>query len=290
MMSMVVKIILALIVLINGLFVYNFVKDLKNNQQALWAENGNPYVIAFSQFVIYFLSTFGISDFAIGASLYPKMNWVPAKKLPGTLNTACVIPVATMALAYITSIEVSLATLIVAIGSQVLGAFLSPRFVVKLPEKTIKICVIIGLLVAGALILFGKLGWMPSGGTATGLEGSKLILLGVLSFIFGALNNIGVGSYPLTMATVYALGLDPKIAFPIMMGACTFSVPVGSMEFIKLDSYSRKITLFSATTGVIGVLIAVFVVKGLNVEMLQWLVVVVILYSALSLMLSLSDS
>lgn len=78
---------------------------------------------------------------------------------------------------------------------------------------------------------------------------------------------MGIGSYPLTMATVYALGLDPKIAFPIMMGACTFSVSVGSIEFIKLDSYTRKITLISATAGVIGVLIAVFLVKGLDVVM-----------------------
>ncbi|WZU00935.1 hypothetical protein MGH68_15810 [Erysipelothrix sp. D19-032] len=57
-------------------------------------------------------------------------------------------------------------------------------------------------------------------------------------------NNIGIGSYALTSATVYALGMSPLVAFPIMMGACTFSVPIGSMQFIKLDSYSRKITLF----------------------------------------------
>ena len=52
------------------------------------------------------------------------------------------------------------------------------------------------------------------------------------------------------MVTVYMLGLNPVAAFPIMMGACTFSVPVGSVQFIKLDDYSRKITLFTATFGV----------------------------------------
>jgi uncharacterized membrane protein YfcA len=100
---------------------------------------------------------------------------------------------------------------------------------------------------------------------------------------YGALNNVGIGSYALTMATVYAFGLNPGIAFPIMMGACTFSVPIGSMQFIKFDSYSRKITLYAAIFGSIGVLFAAFIVKSLDVSMLQWIVVVVIIYSAFTI-------
>lgn len=88
----------------------------------------------------------------------------------------------------------------------------------------------------------------------------------------------------LTMVTVYLLGLNPIAAFPIMMGACTFSVPVGSVQFIKLDDYSRKITLFTATFGVLGVLVAVFLVKQLNTYLLNWLVVIVLLYSAYTML------
>ncbi|MDN6327627.1 MAG: hypothetical protein L0J48_06325, partial [Alkalibacterium sp.] len=156
-------------------------------------------------------------------------------------------------------------------------------FVVKLPKNTIKKFVIAGLIVAGGLILAGKLGVYPSGGNKTSLQGFSLIMLGVLSMIYGALNNIGIGSYALTMATVYAFGLNPAVAFPIMMGACTFSVPVGSIQFVKLNSYSRKITFFSATFGVIGVLVAAFLVKGLNTNVLQWVVLGVILYSVISM-------
>lgn len=284
---MIVPVILTLIVLINGLFAIQFSRDVVRHKDTVMSEPGNPIAMGISQFLIYFFSTFGISDFAIGASLYPKMKWVKAKDLPGTLNTACVIPVAVMALAYISSINVGLATLIVAIATQVLGAYLSPRYVVKLPVKTIKVMVSIGLLIAAGLILAGKFNFFPSGGEATALTGVKLVALGILSFVFGALNNIGIGSYALTMATTYALGLNPAVAFPIMMGACTFSVPVGSMQFIKLQSYSRKITLFSATLGVIGVLIAVFVVKNLDVAQLQWVVIAVILYSAVTMLMSL---
>ena len=127
---------------------------------------------------------------------------------------------------------------------------------------------------------------IPSGGTATELTGAKLIIAAILLFIYGALNNIGIGSYALTMATVYALGLNPAVSFPIMMGAFTFSVPVGSMQFIRFGQYSRKITLFTSTFGIIGVLIAVYFVKSLNVSMLQWLIVIVLLYSSISMLYS----
>jgi uncharacterized membrane protein YfcA len=283
----VVMVILALVVVVNGIFAAYFIMDLVRHRGQTMKEPGNMFIMAPFSFLLFFLSTFGISDFAIGASAYPKLKWINTKKLPGTLNTECVIPVAVMALAYISSINVGLATLIIAIVAQVVGAYISPRFVVKLPVNIIKWFVSIGLLVAAALILAGKFGIYPSGGEATSLVGARLVILGVLSLIYGALNNIGIGSYALTMATVYALGLNPGVAFPIMMGACTFSVPVGSMQFIKFDNYSRKITLFTSIFGAIGVLVAAFVVKSLNVSMLQWVVVVVILYSAVSMLLSL---
>lgn len=283
---MVVKIVLALIIVVNGAFAISFIRDLIAHKAETFKEAGNPVAQAFSSFVIFFFSTFGISDFAISASLYPKLKWVEDKKLPGTMNAQCVIPVAVMALVYISAIDVDLVTLVVAIAAQIIGSYLSPRYVVKLPVNTIKRFVSAGLLIAAILILAGKFGVYPSGGDEIGLTGIKLVALGVLSFAFGALNNIGIGSYALTMATVFALGLSPAIAFPIMMGACTFSVPVGSMQFIKLDSYSRKITVFTSTFGVIGVLIAAYAVKSMDVSALQWVVVVVILYSAFTTFIS----
>ncbi|KRL54486.1 sulfite exporter TauE/SafE family protein [Furfurilactobacillus rossiae] len=272
------------IVLINLLFIFVLVRDLLRHRDEIMSEPASSVWTPIAQAVIYFLSTFGISDFAISTALYPKAKWVSMKKLPGTLNTQCVIPVFVMSLAYITNITVGIKTLLVAIICQVIGAYLGPRFVVKLPERVIRNFVIVGLLVATALIVAGKMGLIPSNGTATELYGWKLWLTGLLMFIYGALNNIGIGSYALTMATVYAMGMNPVAAFPIMMGGCTFSVSIGSMQFIKLNDYSRKITMFSVF-GIVGVLVAVFLVKSLNTSIIQWIVIAVLLYSAVSLYL-----
>ncbi|MDF7638097.1 sulfite exporter TauE/SafE family protein [Lactobacillus sp. ESL0791] len=278
------NIILALIVLIDGYFLFYFVRDLVKNKAEFQADPGNNYALPFTSFLIFFLSTFGISDFAIGTAIYSHFKWVSIKKLPGTLNAQCAIPVSAMTLFYITAISVGIKTLVVCIICQIIGAYIGPRFVVKLPEKTIKIFVGIGLIIAAFLIFAGQMKWIPTNGTATELYGGKLILAGFLMFLYGALNNIGIGSFSLTMVTVYLLGLNPAAAFPIMMGACAFSLPIGSVQFIKYGDYSRRITLFASVFGVLGVLVAVFIVKALNVYMLKWLVIFVLLYSAYSML------
>ncbi|TDM14326.1 sulfite exporter TauE/SafE family protein [Macrococcus bovicus] len=279
-----VTLLIVAVVLVNLYFLFFFAKDVATHTQEMKAEPANAKALPFSSFAMFFLSTFGISDFAIGTVLYDKLKWVDIKKLPGTLNTQCVIPVAVMAICYISSIDVGIKTLVVCIICQVIGAYIGPRFVVKLPANIIKVFIGFGLIVAALLIFAGQMNWIASSGTATELYGFKLVLTGFLLFVYGALNNIGIGSYALTMVTVYLMGMDPVAAFPIMMGACTFSVPVGSVEFVKLQHYSRKITLFAATFGVLGVLTAVFLVKSLDTYMLKWVVIAVLLYSAYTML------
>lgn len=281
---MVIVVILSLIVLVNGVFAFNLIKDMVSHKSEIMKEPGNPIAIAIYSFVLFLLSTLGISDFAISMAVYPKTKWVSAKKMPGTLNVQCTIPAAVMALAFINAIKIDIVTLIVPIVCQMIGSYLAPKYVVKLPANTIKKVMSVGLFIAAAFILAGKFNLMPTGGQATQLTGVKLVILGCCTFVWGALNNIGIGSYSTTMATVYALGLNPAASFPIMMGSSAFSVPMGSMQFVKLDSYSRKITLFTSTLGVIGVLIAVFFVKSLDLASLQWIVVAIIIYSAISMM------
>lgn len=280
-----VIVILALIVLINVTFAVRFIIDVMKHREEMKNEPGNGILLSISSAIIFFFSTFGVSDFAISSIFYRKAKLVSDKKLPGTLNAQCVIPVAIMALAFITVIDVDITTLVVCIVAQIIGAYIGPRFVVKLSPTVIRRFIGVGLVVATLFILAGKFDLVPSGGTATGLYGGKLVIAAICLFIYGALNNIGIGSYALTMVTIYALGLNPVVAFPIMMGACTFSVPIGSMQFIKFGEYSRKITLFTSTFGVLGVLVGVYLVKGLDVSMLQWVVAAILLYSGVSMLI-----
>jgi uncharacterized membrane protein YfcA len=82
------------------------------------------------------------------------------------------------------------------------------------------------------------------------------------------------------MALVYALGLSPQVAFPIMMGSCAFLMPPASIRFIKEGAYNRKAAMAMAIPGIVAVLIAAFIVKSLPLNTLRWLVIFVILYTS----------
>jgi uncharacterized membrane protein YfcA len=102
----------------------------------------------------------------------------------------------------------------------------------------------------------------------------------IANFVLGALMTAGIGLYAPCMALVFALGMSPKVAFPIMMGSCAFLMPPASVRFIREGAYNRKAALAMAIPGVVAVGIAAFIVKSLDLEVLRWVVIGVILYTA----------
>lgn len=215
--------------------------------------------------------------------VYRLKKLVSDKNLPGTLNTQCVIPVAVMALAFMSVIKVDLGTLTICIIAQVLGSYLGPDLIAKFSATTIRWIVGVGLLLTASFILASQLSLIAAGGIANELDGWKLIFAAVFMFIFGVLNNIGIGSYQLAIATLYSLGMSPASAFPIMMGASALSTPISSLKIIKYGQYNREITLFASVFGIIGVLAGVFLIKTLDVSQLKYIIIVVLFYTGVNM-------
>jgi uncharacterized membrane protein YfcA len=88
------------------------------------------------------------------------------------------------------------------------------------------------------------------------------------------------------MILVSMLGMNPKAAFPIMMGSCAFLMPVGSLRFIREQSYSVRDALGLTIGGVPGVLLAAYIVKELPLYAVRWLVVIVVVYTAIMMLSS----
>lgn len=105
-------------------------------------------------------------------------------------------------------------------------------------------------------------------GTATGLSGGKLILSVAINFILGMLMCAGVGLYAPCMALCALVGMNITVAFPIMMGSCALLMPPASLEFVKSGRYNRDAAVIMSITGVIGVLIAYFIVKSMPTTIL----------------------
>ena len=278
-----VKILIGVIIALNLRFAYLLAKDIKANFKETMQENGKIWFYAVLGFVSEFLSTMGISDYAINTVVYRATKTVDDKLIPPTLNTEATIPCMFMALAYITTVECDFTTLIVLIIAQTVGSYLSPKMVTKLPADVIRWFMGIGLAVAGVMIFGNQLQLFGSSGEAMGLSGFKLAIAAVAMFFLGAFNNIGIGAFAPTTALIYALGVSPLVAFPIMMGACACSMAVGSAEYVKLGNYARKPTLVFLIPASIGVIVAAKVVVSLDLYYLKWIVFAVVCYASYDL-------
>ncbi|MFL2643536.1 MAG: sulfite exporter TauE/SafE family protein [Flavobacteriales bacterium] len=267
------------LIILSIFFIYVLSKDVIKHQKVL--ENVNVVKTALIGFVVNFFDVLGIGAFAPQTALLKFTKQTEDRVLPGTLNVSNTIPVLIQALIFIQIIEVESITLISMLLSAAAGAILGAGIVSKLSVKKIQLTMGFALLVTAFFMLSGQMHWIQGGGEAIGLSGWKLVLAIGANFVLGAFMTVGIGLYAPCMALVYALGMSPLVAFPIMMGSCAFLMPPASAKFIKEGAYNRKASVSMAIPGIIAVIIAAFLIKSLPLNILKWVVIVVIIYTSL---------
>jgi uncharacterized membrane protein YfcA len=233
-----------------------------------------------------FFDTLGIGSFAPTTAIYKLRRMVPDELIPGTLNVGHTPSAITESLIFVTAIMVDPILLVTMITSAAAGAWLGAGVVARLPRRAIQIAMGTALLIAGTVFTAINLQALPGGGTAMTLVGWKFALAVGINFILGALMSIGIGLYAPCMITLALLGMHPIAAFPIMMGACALLQPVASLRFFQTGRFAWGPSLGLAFGGVVGVLIAAYIVKKLDVVYLRWLVIVVIVYAAFAMLRS----
>jgi uncharacterized membrane protein YfcA len=132
----------------------------------------------------------------------------------------------------------------------------------------------------------GATGYVPTRsakGIVLGVRGLTLILGLIGSFFLGTIMPLGIGYYAPCMVLVALMGMNLRVAFPIMMGACAFLMPISSLKFIKAKRYSLRTTVGMAIGGVFGSALALLFVKSLPLYWVMWLVTFVIIYTGISL-------
>ena len=278
-------ILLAVLAIFTVIYLIVFVLDLIKHKND--SEKGTNFIVmSVIGFVINFFDVFGIGSFATGTALMKAFKQTDDRLIPGTLNVCFCIPVAIESFLFINGVEVEPVTLASMIVAAVVGAYLGAGVVAKLPTKVIRLLMGTALIVIGIVIVIQMMGLIPSSGVATGLSGIKLVIGIAANFILGALMTAGVGMYAPCLALVCLLGINPMIAFPIMMGSSAYLMPVASLKFIKEGAYNRKASLAIAIFGIFGVFIGYRFIKMLNLNALKFIIIIVMAYSAVSLFYS----
>ncbi|MEP6993046.1 MAG: permease [Acidobacteriota bacterium] len=237
-------------------------------------------------FVTNFFDTLGIGSFAPTTSIFKLKRLVPDERIPGTLNVGHALPTIAQAFIFIAIVEVEMATLAGMIAASVAGAWLGAGVVASWPRRRVQIGMGLALLAAASFFAMTNLGLFPAGGETLGLS-SPLLWVGLAgNFVLGALMSLGIGLYAPCMILVALLGMNPKAAFPIMMGSCAFLMPIGSLRFIRKESYSLTAAVGLTLGGIPAVFLAAFIVKSLPLTALRWMVFAVVIYTAAAMLRS----
>ncbi len=231
-----------------------------------------------------FFDTLGIGSFATTTAIFRALRIIPDRFIPGTLNVGHTLPTVVQALIYTTIVKVDVLTLFALIAAAVLGSWLGAGVVASWPRQKVQVGMGAALLGAAVLMFMTQMSMFPGGGDALGVRGVKLGIGVGVNFILGALMSLGIGLYAPCMILVSLLGMNPTAAFPIMMGSCAFLMPVGSLRFIRERCYGLRAALGLAIGGIPGVLLAAFIVKNMPIYAVRWLVIVVVVYTAVTML------
>ncbi len=260
-----------------GFVVFKHRSDVKK-------EKGNVFYLAVAEVVTWFLATFGVSDTALNMLFFRVKNTVDIKSLPSTIIVGATVPLCFMSYTYIGTTKVDSVTLFALVISQAIGSFCGAKIITRLDVDKMKFLMSIALFSSASLIFAKRFLFGIDGGNMIGLPMVPLIISIIVVFLLGALNMFGLGPTTPTIALLLLFGMNASAVYPIVMTANAIGCIVACISFIRAGNYHKKVSLITSIMGVVGVFLAVKLVKNMNLDVLQILMILILIYNAVTLM------
>jgi uncharacterized membrane protein YfcA len=232
--------------------------------------------------VVSFFDTLGIGSFAPTTAWLKFRRLVPDRLIPPTMLVGLTPPSMAESIIFLILLGVLVdpVLLVGCVIALLMGGLLGAPLVARTRVWIVQLVVAIALLLAAAAYAMTNLHLFPGGGTASSLPLTLLIIAIVANFIFGILLNFGVGNFAPSLVMFSLMGMDPRLAFPIMAGGAAMTGAGASIRHVQIGQIDLRIVLGLAIGGIPAVLVAAFIVKAMPLELLRWLVIVVVLYAA----------
>ena len=232
--------------------------------------------------VVSFFDTLGIGNFATTTAWFKFRKLVPDRLIPPTMIVGLALPAMAESIIFLILLGVKVDPVLL-FGSAIavlLGGLIGAPLVARARVWIVQLVVAIGLTLAAIAYAMTNLHLFPGGGTASGLSVALTVVAIAISFGIGILLNFGVGNYAPTLVILSLMGMDPRLCFPIMASGAALMAGGAGIRHIQFGQIDLRIVVGLAIGGIPGVLVAAFIVKTMDLEVLRWLVLAVVLYAA----------
>lgn len=237
-------------------------------------------------FITDFGDTLGIGSFATTTAAFRVTHYIDDdRQLPGTLNAMHAIPVMIEALFFITAVKVELSTLLPMTTAAVVGAYVGTHVTKNWHAPTVQRVMSAALFIA-VVIMIVRMITNPGADNALtvhGLHGWWLVLGIVFNLGVGILMTMGLGNYAPELIFFSLMGVNPAIAFPVMMLDAALIMPTTAWNVIKMDRISWRGFAGVTIGGIFGVIVAAKFFTSMDVQLLKLLIIVVSLWTAFGL-------
>lgn len=232
--------------------------------------------------IVNFFDTLGIGSFAPTAAWLKFRNLVPDRLIPPTMLVGLTPPSMAEAIIFLILLGVMVdpVLLVGCVLALLMGGVLGAPLVARTRVWVVQLVVALALVIAAIAYAMTNLHLFPGGGTASSLPLPLMIVAIIANFIIGILLNFGVGNFAPSLVMFSLMGMDPRLAFPIMAGGAAITGAGASIRHIQIGQIDLRIVLGLTIGGIPAVLVAAFLVKSMPLEILRWLVIVVVLYAA----------
>jgi len=232
--------------------------------------------------VVNFFDTLGIGSFATTATWMKFRKMMPDRLIPPTMLVGLTPPVMAESVIFLILLGVMVDPLLLA-GSALatmIGGIVGAPLVARARVWVVQMILAIGLVIAAAAYVMTNLHLFPGGGSASGLPFGLTVIAIVASFFLGIFANFGVGNYAPMLVMLSLMGMDPRLCFPIMALGGSLMGASASVRHMQIGQIDMRVALGLTLGGIPAVLVAALIVRSMPIEILRWMVVVVVLYSA----------
>lgn len=278
--------IIGFIFLIAGIiYAVSIIKDAVTNRESMDKQPGAFKSVLLSEAIVYFFCTIGISDFVMNTIVVRKLKLAGPETLPDNLITAGIVPGSFIAFLYLRNApQVDVLTMIVFMGCLALGSFLGSRAVGKMQGESIRKALVILLVVSMIVLIIRMILSAGEPGEATSLRDGKLVILGIMTLIFGFTNMLGIPAKPFTTTLLMLLGMSPITTLTLLLGSVPISVVTGGINVVRRRRYNKKMAVSAVTAGCITAFIGSMLAISINAVALNIILIGVIAIAVVSLL------